>query len=97
MSAHHYVNISVDNDYFRPQPVDTNTVILTVKDLKQTNSVESDDIQLKFIKDALYVIAFYLTCIINTFLVTGVFLTAWKHAIVVPVYENGDAENVNNY
>ncbi len=25
------------------------------------------------------------------------FPTTWKHAIVVPVYKNGDAENVNNY
>ncbi len=36
MSAPHYVNIPIESDYFRPQPVDTNTVILTVKDLKQT-------------------------------------------------------------
>ncbi len=97
MSAPYYVNIPMESNYFRPQPVDTNTVILAVKDLKQTNSVGSDDIQLKFVKDALYIIAFYLTCIINTSLVTGVFPTAWKHAIVVPVYKNGDAENVNNY
>ncbi len=87
MSAPHYVNIPMESYCFRAQPVYT-TVMLTVKDLKQTNSVVSVDIQLKFVKDALYVTAFYLTCIINTFLVIGVFLTAWKHAIVVPVYKN---------
>ncbi len=76
MSASHYVNIPMESNYFRPQPVDTITVILAVKDLKQTNPVGSDDIQLKFVKDALYIIAFYLTCIINTSLVTGVFPTA---------------------
>ncbi len=97
MSAPHNVNVPIESDYFRPQPVDTNTVILTVKDLKQTNSVGSDDIQLKFVRDALYVIAFYLTCIINTSIVTGVFPTAWKHAIVVSIYKNGDAEQINNY
>ncbi len=97
MSALHYVNIPIESDYFRPQPVDTNTVILTVKDLKQTNYVGSDDIQQKNVKDALYVIAFYLTCIINTSIVTGVFPAAWKHAIVVAVYKTEDVENVNNY
>ncbi len=78
----------MESNYFRPQPVDTNTVILTVKDLKQTNYVGSDEIQLKFVKDALYITAFYLTCITNTSLVTGVFPNAWKHAIVVPVHKN---------
>ncbi len=97
MSAPHYVNVLMESNYFRPQSVDTNTVILAVKDLKQTNFVGSDDIQLKFVKDALYIIAFYLTCILNTSLVTGVFPTAWKHAIVVPIYKYGDTENVNNY
>ncbi len=57
----------------------------------------SDDIPLKFVKDGLYVIAFYLTCIVNTSLVTGVFPNAWKHAVVVPIFKNGDVENVNNY
>ncbi len=97
MSASHHENNSMESDNFRPQPVDTNTVMLTVKDLKNANSVGSDDIPLKFVKDGLYVIAFYLTCIVNTSLVTGVFPSAWKHAIVVPVFKNGDVENVNNY
>ncbi len=97
VSAPHPENISVESDNSMPQSVDTNTVILTVKDLKNTNSVGSDDIPLKFVIDGLYVIAFYLTCIVNTSLVTGVFPNAWKHAVVVPILENGDVENVNNY
>lgn len=96
MSEPHYVNISMERDHFRPQPVDINTVKLIVTDLKVTNSVRSDGIPLKFVKDALHVNAFYLTCIVNTFLVTGVLPTAWTHAIVV-LFFNGDAENVNTY
>ncbi len=54
---------------FRPEPVDTNTVILTIKHLNKTRSVGSDGISLRFLQDALCVIASYLTCIINTSLV----------------------------
>ena len=97
VSAPPLINLPVQNQYFRPQPVDINTIILTVKDLKETTSVGSDNIPLKFVKDALYVIAVYLTCIVNTSIVTGVFPNAWKHAIIVPIFKNGDPENVNDY
>ena len=86
-----------NTNHFRPQPVDVSTVILTVKALNDTKSVGSDGIPLKFIRDALHVVAQYLTCIINTSIVTGVFPDAWKHAVVVPIFKNGDADNVSNY
>lgn len=82
---------------FRPQPVDTNTIILTVKDLNATSSVGSDGIKLRFLTDALGVIVPFLTCIVNTSLVTGVFPEIWKHALVVPIHKNGDSDCVNNY
>ncbi len=82
---------------FRPKPVDINTLILIIKGLKETKAVGSDGISLKFIKDALCVIAFYLTCIINTSIVTGVFPQAWKHALVIPMFKTGDPNNVHNY
>lgn len=93
---HHNALVS-DTPHFRPQPVDTNTVILTIKHLQETKSFGSDNISLRFIKDSLFVIAFYLTFIINTSLVTGTFPTSWKHAIVVPLYKNGDVDDVSNY
>lgn len=55
-----------DNEHFKPQPIDTNTVIQTVKALNDTSSVGSDNIPLRFVRDALYMIAYFLTCIINT-------------------------------
>ena len=82
---------------FRPQPVDTNTVILTVKSLNETRSVGSDGISLKFVKDALYIIVFYLTFIINTSIATGVFPHAWKKAHVIPLFKKGDFNDVNNF
>ncbi len=82
---------------FRPKPVDTNTIILTLKSLNETRSVGSDGISFKFIKDSLYFTAFYLTIIINTSIVTGVFPQAWKHALVIPLFKKGDPNNVSNY
>ncbi len=52
---------------------------------------------MKFIKDALYVIAFYLTCIVNTSIVTGIVPTAWKHALVIPLFKSGDVNDFNNF
>ena len=52
---------------------------------------------MKFIKDGLLLTAFYLTCIVNTSLVTGIIPTVWKHALVIPLHKKGDVNDVNNY
>ncbi len=82
---------------FRPQPVNVSTVVLTIKHLTETKATGSDGLPRSFITDALCVIALYITCIINAFIVTGVVPTAWKHALVVPVHKKGDVNNVNNH
>ncbi len=68
-----------------------------MKNLKETRLIGSDGISLQFFKDALCIIAFYLTCIINASSVTGEFPLAWKYALVIPLFKNGDFGNVNNY
>ncbi len=87
----------VHEHLFWPEPVDMNTVILTIKHLKHTNSVGSDGISLQHLRDSLPVIVHYLTTIINTSIVTGNFPSAWKHATVTPFFKSGDSHNVNNY
>lgn len=82
---------------FRPNPIDSPTIILTIMNMKHTYSYGSDGIPLRFIKDSLPVIIPYLTCIINTSIVTGVVPASWKHAIVVPVHKSGDADEAGNY
>ncbi len=67
------------NDIFQPQPVDATTVIQTIKSLREIWSVGCDGISLRFIRDSLYIIAFYLTVIMNTSLTT--------HAMVVPLFK----------
>ena len=93
----HLLPNSEVNVPFRPNPVDIDTIILTVKHLNETNSVGSDGISLMFLKHSLFATISYITCIINTSLVTGRFPKAWKHAMVVPLLKNGDPNCVNNY
>ncbi len=89
--------VLMEDACFRPEPVDTDTVILTIKSLKETKTVGSYGIPLRFLKDAMPVTILYITCIINTFLATSIFPKAWKHAMVVPLFKSGDINSVNNY
>ncbi len=65
------------DDIFRQQPVDSAN--LTIKGLNETSSAGSDSIALQLINDSLCFIAFYLTCTINTSIITGIFPNFWKH------------------
>ena len=82
---------------FRPQPVDVNTVILVIKDLKNTKSFGSDGIQLIYLIDALPVLIIYIVVIVNTSIVTGLYPQMWKHPHVIPFYKSGDVDDVGNY
>ena len=82
---------------FRPQPVSVDTVVNIVMDMKNKNSSGMDGISIRFLKDSLPVLAFYLTVIINTSIVTGVVPDKWKHAIVCPLLKQGDVEDPSNY
>ncbi len=88
---------SSSQNTFRPQPINTNTAILTIEQLNESNSCGSDYFSLTFIKDALPVIIPYITCIINTSIVTGTFSAVWKHAIVTPLSKKGDPKEIGNY
>lgn len=74
--------------------VDTITIN---KQLKNTISYISDGIPSRFIKDSLPVIKGYLTCIINTSVVTNHFPAAWKHATVLPIFKSGEVDEDSNY
>lgn len=82
---------------FRPQPETVESIILVIKDLRDTSAYGADEIELRFIRDALSVIAFYITVIVNTSIVTGSFPALWKYANVVPGFKNGDVNDVSNY
>lgn len=42
-------------------------------------------------------LVFYLICIVNTSIVTGIVPTAWKHALVIPLFKSGDVSDFNNF
>lgn len=88
-----YKRIDLNNDnsaeMFRPSPTTWETVTLIIKHMKNINTHGSDGIPLRYIKDSLPVIIIYLTCILNTSIVTGVVPTDWKHSVVVPVFKLG--------
>lgn len=81
----------------RLQPVDTDTVVLAIKDLNETSYVGCDGIPMKYTNDAICIIAFYITCIINTSIVTRVFPIAWKHVPVIPLFNSGDISDPSNF
>ena len=82
---------------FRPQPIDWQTLILTIRNMSNSNACGSDGIPLRFIKDSLPVKAPHITTIMNTSIVTGIFPTAWKFSILVPILKSGDVNDPSNY
>ena len=82
---------------FRPQPVTVETVIITIKSLNNSNAYGADGIPTRFLKESLFVIAFYITFIINTSIVTGKFPSVWKHPLVNPLHKKGNTDDPNNY
>ena len=82
---------------FRPQPTDSQTIILVLKQLKNSSAHGSDGIPTRFLKKILPVIITYLTYIINTSIITGIFPSPWKHSIVVPFFKGGDTSDPKDY
>ncbi len=96
-TSHNYDSDSLMCNSFRPQPTDSATIMLEIKHLKNTSSYGSDDVSLRFLRDSLPEMIQFLTCIFNISVVTGTFPSLWKHAIVVPIFRTGDANEPKNY
>ncbi len=95
--THNNVHNKISNDIFRPQPTDATNIVLVIKHLHNTSSYGCDGIPLKYLRESLPVILPYLTCIINTSIVTGTFPTLWKHAIITPIHKSGNINEAKNY
>lgn len=91
------VNYNALIDTFRPKPVSEADLILAIKHMKNTNSYGCDGIPLRFLRDSLPITITYLTCIMNTSIVTGIFPKQWKHSIIVPIHKTGNVKEPNNY
>ncbi len=93
----HAVFNTEHNSLFRPEPIDWQTLVLTIAHMNSSNACGYDRIPLRFLKDSLPVIVSYLTIITNTSIVTGIFPSAWKYSIVVPILKTGDVNDPFNY
>ena len=82
---------------FQINPVDCDTIILTVKNLKETNAIGLDGISLKYVKDSLPIVMYYITVINNTSIVTKTYPSLWKKPIVTPAHKSGDSDEMTNY
>ena len=91
------VTTGANIDSFRPSPVTVETVILTFKQLHDTNAIGSDGLAYRFVRDSLLVTVFYLTVIVNTSIVTGLYPALWKQALISPNFKSGDTNDVSNF
>ena len=68
-----------------------------LKALKANKATGPDGLPNKFIKIASDTIAYPLSSLYNSCLMSGLIPTAWKTAIVTPVFKSGDKTKVENY
>lgn len=78
-------------------PTDQFEINATIDSLKLLGSVGWDGISSKVIKQNKEYLISPLTHICNLALTTGIFPTAFKKAIIIPVYKAGDRTLINNY
>lgn len=78
-------------------PVDCEEIEHIILNLKDGCAVGWDSIPVSVIKCARYTLIPIMNHIFNLCLSTGTFPSAFKKAIVHPIYKNGDKKNVTNY
>jgi len=96
VSSSHPIHDS-KNCLWRPRPLMAYEIDIAIYSMKNTDATGDDGIALQYIKDSLPAMRFYLTTMINTSINTGVFPTAGKHALVVPIHKKGDKNDPSNY
>jgi len=72
-------------------------ILKELKNLKQKKASGLDNFPPGLLKDAAYVLTTPLTFIINLSLKTGVVLSEWKVAKVIPLYKSGSLAEIDNY
>ena len=78
-------------------PTTIDELISTANSLKNTNSFDVYNLNTKIVKKTIDIYAKPLCKLINACFSQGVFPDAMKKSRVVPIFKNGDPQNVNNY
>ena len=79
------------------QPTDVIEIRQLVLNLKSSTSCGYDNLSSKVLKQIIPGIAHPLVTLINRSLSEGIFPDALKTAKVIPVYKNGESDDINNY
>lgn len=79
------------------QPTTHNEVGNIIMSLKNKNSFGFDGITAKILKKVCDEVKEPLTTLINTSISTGTFPSLLKLATVIPIYKNGDPQDIKNY
>lgn len=82
---------------FRLQPVHPDQIAFIITKMKNKNSHGSDGMTTRFLKDSLSILNFYISVIVNTSIVTHAVPRNWKHALVCPLYKQGDPTVPSNF
>ena len=96
VTPNHFLKGHYSNSMFL-LPTTTEEVTDINHNLKNSTSVGHDNISIKLIKSCAAALAPVLAHINNQSLTEGIFPDAMKIAKVVPIFKNGDANNVCNY
>lgn len=93
----HCKNIPFQSSSFVLLQTDPLEVHTTLMNLKNDSAPGCDNIPTKFLKYVADVIVPIISHLVNVCFDKGIFPNLLKHAIITPVYKNGDKEEVNNY
>ena len=75
-------------------PKETENII---RSLKTKESHGYDEITTRILKISPHFISFPLTYIFNKAMITGIFPSRLKYALIKPIFKNGDKKNIANY
>ena len=81
---------------FEVQPVDIDTLLTTVSDMKASSSTGTDGVSVRMIQTCLTGLSYPLLHVVNTCLTTCDIPLPWKHSLVTPVPKGKGATQPNN-
>lgn len=79
------------------EPTDNDEVTSVILSLKNGSASGSDKISPKVVKNLQHQLTPLLVTLVNSMFASGVYPTAFKNAIVTPIYKGGGKDSVDNY
>ena len=80
---------------FKIRPIEVSELHKIVYSLNPSNTIGTDKLSLKLIKDSLPVTSLAITQLINLSIITNKIPAVWKQALITPVHKNGEIKPEN--